>query len=457
MRLNFTNKSNGNILIMLVITFPFLVLMVAAYLSLSTSSYNLARQDQLHTQAQLSADAAVDYGVSQLNANTAWTGTSSDVVVQNDGYSKSTFTVSVTTNSPSSKTLVVTGKSYWPVNSASPRSTVKLSADMRPVESGNYSIISGEGGLIMNNAAKIVGGDVFIDGTVSLANTAQIGLSTNAVNVTVAHQACPVPADATYPRVCNSGENGQPISIQNQAHIYGDVKANNQTSGAGMTNPGLTASSGVSPQPLPTYDRDAQKAAVATTITGAAASCNGTQTRTWAANTKITGDVSISTKCKVTVQGNVWITGNLSMANTSQMIVADSLGATRPVVMIDGSIGATFSNSSALISNSVKTGFEIITFWSAAGCSPNCSTVTGTSLYNSRNITTISLSNSAEGAQTIFYAYWSEVMINNSGQIGALIGQTVSLANTGTITFGTSTQTGGTSFWVLNGYIHIYN
>src|SRR5207244_1796990 len=98
----------------------------------------------------------------------------------------------------------------------------------------------------------------------------------------------------------------QPISLNNAAHIYGKVTATNQTSGSGMTSPGLQSGT-VDPEPLPTYDRAAQKAAVANTITGAAASCSGNgSTKIWPANTKIIGNVSVSNKCKVTVEGDVW-------------------------------------------------------------------------------------------------------------------------------------------------------
>ncbi|MEX1995256.1 MAG: hypothetical protein WD887_00560, partial [Candidatus Saccharimonadales bacterium] len=282
-------------------------------------------------------------------------------------------------------------------------------------------------------------------------------LTTNPVNVSVAHQTCPNPVNATYPQLCASGENGVPISIQNTAHIYGTVKANNQVSGTGMSDPGLTASSGVSAQALPAHDRDAQQAAVATTITGSAASCSGSQTRSWAANTKITGDVSIKNNCVVTVSGNIWITGKLEVENSAQIIVADSLGATRPDVMVDGPIGAVFKNSAKLKSNSTGTGFRILTYYSKASCSPECSEVTGQDLYDSRSETTINLDNSAEGPQTIFYARWTRVLISNSGQIGALVGQTVELKNSGTITFG-STVGGETSrFWIIDTYRRVFD
>jgi len=317
-------------------------------------------------------------------------------------------------------------------------------------------LVTGEGGLVMSNSSKIVSGDVFVNGTVDLSNSAQIGLSTNPVNVEVADQACPQPPDSTYPRVCESGESDEPININNSAHIYGTVKATNQTDGSGMSDTGLVPDSTVAPEPLPTYDRDAQKAAVAINQTGSQASCSNSQTRTWEANTKITGNVNISNKCKVTVKGDIWITGNLNVSNSSEMIVDDSLGSTIPNIMVDGSSGAVFSNKSELVSNSSGTGFEIYTFYSKASCSPDCASVTGTDLADSRIVTTISLSNNSSAPNTIFYAYWSQVQISNSGQIGAIIGQTVRLSNSSAITFGNSTELGGPTTWVVDGYRRLY-
>lgn len=444
------NNERGSILLVFIITLPFLILVVVSYTQLAFTSYSVGRSDQFHTSAQLAADAGVDYAIQQIANNNSWAGTSGEIELQNDGKIRTTYTASVT-SSADLKTISVTGKTYWPLGTSTPRRSVSLLVDMRPVTSGSYSVVSGAGGLFMSNSSKIVGGDVFINGEIQMSNTAQIGLSTTPVNVHVAHQTCPVPANSTYPRVCNSNENGQPISISNQAKIYGEVRATNQTNGSGMSNPGLIAGSTAAPQALPTYDRAAQKAAVASTITGSAASCSGNQTRTWVTNTKITGDVNISNQCKVTVEGNVWITGNLNISNSAQMIVSNTLGATRPNIMIDGSNGANFSNSSQLVSNTSNTGFFIYTFYSTASCSPDCTSVTGADLANSRSRTTISLNNSSSAPHSIFYSYWTQVTVSNSGQIGALVGQTIRLSNTGTITFGSSTGTGNT-VWVPQGY-----
>jgi len=449
-------EQSGYVLISIIIVLPFLLLIVAFYLQLATSSYSVARKDQLRTHAQFGADAGADFAVQQLNADDEWDGTTSPIELHNDGKTRVTYESSVE-DIGDNKTITATGRTYSPVTHTSPDANVTIKVDLRPVSTGEFSLVGGVGGLELSNSAKIIGGSVYVNGEISMKNSSQIGLTTNPVNVFVANQACPSPADSTYPQLCASGENNDPITIENPAQIYGNVTANHQFDGSMMSSEGLVGSSGVEALPLPAYDREAQKAAVATTIDGSAASCSGSQTRTWTANTKITGNVSIANNCVVTVQGNVWITGTLTTRNSNQVVVADSLGETIPTIMVDGAAGAKFYNSTRLVSNSSGTGFQIITYHSAAGCSPDCTDVSGTDLFDSKNITTLELDNSAEGAKTIFYARWSQVTINNSGQIGALVGQTVSLKNSGTITFGTSIEGVGETFWVIDSYRRSYD
>lgn len=455
------DNQRGSVLLAFVIMLPFLILIGSYYIDLSVSSFSLARRGQLQTHAQVSADAGVDYAMQQINLNDSWAGTGGEVqLMPTTNGVRTTYDVTVADTGTDEKTISSTGRSYRN-SSTTPESSITVEAILRPVSSGEYSVVSGVGGLIMSNNSKILGGDVLINGKVTLSNSAQIGLSTNPVTLEVAHYTCPPGSSpgSSYPRYCNSGEDGQPISLSNSARIYGTVKANNQTSGTGMSSPGLQTPhclvSGGTPsgpncitaQPLPPHDRDAQKAAVSTTLTGGAAGCSS-GTKSWPANLKITGDVSISNSCKLTVNGNVWITGRLTVSNSADMIVANSLGTTRPVVMVDGT-KADFVNSAELKSNTSNTGFMIINYMSDAACSPDCPDVTGNDLYNSRNDERIELSNSSEGPNTIFYARWTKVKVSNSGQIGALVGQTVDISNSGTITFGTSTGT-GTSFWVID-------
>lgn len=447
-------EQRGAILISLILSFPFLILIALFYMSLATASLQIAVKDQSQTHSQFAADAGIDVSLKEINIDNSWLGSGTEVVLHDEPAVRTTYQTSVVDNGSSRKTVTSVGRTYKPSSSGTTVSVVRIVAELRSVKSGEYSVVGGVGGLIMSNSAKILGGDVFINGTVSLSNTAQIGLTASPVNLSVAHKNCPNPSDATYPRICNSGENGQPIALSNDSKIYGNVKANNQTNGANMFNPGLTASSGIAAQELPAHDRNAQKAAITSTIAAADASCS-TGTKTWAANLKIIGDVTVSGTCKITVDGNVWITGKFNMTNSSQIIVNDALGSTRPIIMFDGD-NAKFSNSALLKSNVNATGFMIIAYKSNALCSPDCAGVTGTELFNSQGVIRIELDNYASGPNTIFYARWSKVKVGNNGQLGALIGQTVELSNNSTITFGTSTGT-GTSFWVLDTYRRKFN
>jgi hypothetical protein len=450
------SAQSGSALISIIVVLPFLILITSIYMQLAVSSLTVARKDQSQTFSQFTTDAGIDLALQYVNQDPAWTGTGGEVVLQNENNVRTTYDVTVVQNNPNSRTLTSVGRTYRPATSTTPATSRTIQVDLRPIASGTYSIVTGVGGLFMSNSAKIVGGDVLVNGEIEMSNTAQIGLTTNPVKVEVAHQNCPVPATTAYPRLCNSSESGQPISISNPARIYGTVRANNQTDGSRMSNPGLVSGT-VTAGALPTHDRTAQKSAVnltnpAQNPSGASSSCSGNNTtRTWNANIRIVGDVSISGSCKVTIMGNVWITGKLSMSNSAQLIVSNTLGTIMPDLMVDG-VSAQLSNSAMIVSNSSSTGVRLITYWSRASCSPDCADVTGPSLYNSRNDETISLSNSSSATESILYSKWTRVSLNNTGGVGALIGQTVNLSNSATVTFGSSVSTGGTKFWVIDGY-----
>ncbi len=459
-------QENGFIIASLIITTTLVVAVGAAVTSLIINSHTLARRETFRLGAQLAADSAADRAIAELNNDSNWTGTGGEIDLYTGAGYKTTYEVAVSAGaSPSSKVIDVTGYAYYPSTAVSPTKTREYSIDVRSIGSatGTYSIVTGVGGLIMNNSAKIVDGDVYVNGIITMTNTAQIGLSSNSVDVKAAHQSCPTSGGATYPAVCTSGE---PISISNSAHIYGIVCATNQTNGSGMSNSGLDAScADPPPLALPNHDRDIQKANVTTTTSDAYyTNCNSnTATRIWPGGLKIVGDVVIQKKCEITIEGDVWITGNLTMSNSAKMIVSDTivLGGTNtvdadyPTVMVDGSIGIQIGNSAQIIANASDVGVQLITYWSTAGCSPDCTDVTGQDLFDSSDFTTIYLEQSAQAPASILYAKWSQVDLNNGGDIGALIGQKVKLRNSAAVTFGASVSGGGGSSpvtWLVKNY-----
>lgn len=443
---------HGFILLSILLSTTVLTLMGIAALQLVSSNLRAAKAEQSRVNAQLAADAGLDDAISKLNANNNWSGSGSAQTLYSSDRFRTTYQTSVADGSePTQKFISVEAHTYVPASSSTPTHTRKYVVEVRGVTAGDYSVVTGVGGLELANSSKILGGSVYVNGRITMSNTAQIGTTTNSVNVRAAHASCPVPPNATYPRVCAGGENGQPITINNSARIYGEVQATNQTNGSGMVNPGLVTGS-PAPINLPTYDRAAQMNAVTTTHSGGL-NC-WQQNMTWPANYRINGNVTIG-KCNITVTGNVWITGNFNMSNQSKLIVANSLGTTKPVIMIDGKNISPWQ--SEFTSNSSGTGFRVIAYWSTRPCSysTNVATlcnVTGADLYNSSSEQTIALGQTA-GPNSEFFAPYTKIDLNNTGNIGAVAGQTIKMSNSSTITFGTTVAGGGNiEGWVVTSY-----
>ena len=460
------NQQGGFILPVLLITGVMIVLMIIAVSGETVTNHTTAIHANYAVDAQLAADAGLDNAMNKMNTVPGWSGDGSEITLFSDATHniKTTYNVVATnTADPTKETLTVTGRTYSPISASTPKVTRKYAMDINAVTSGNgsASVSSGVGGLILNSNAKISGGDVVVNGKITMSNNSQIGLSTNAVNVRVAHQSCPSPPDSTYPQVCGAG-NGEPISMGNGAKIYGNVQATNQVTGTNMFNPGLIAGSTFSPVTLPPFDRTTFKNTVnasGASLTGVQASTCSGGTVNWVANVKITGNVAIPVNCIVKINGNTWVSGNLTFGNNAKLAVQNSLGATMPDIVVDGSAGVTISNNGTVVPNSSNTGLEIVTFWSAAPCSPDCSTVTGTNLFNSQSVVTINLSNNGAAPASVLYAYWSKASISNNGAIGAVAGQTVQLSNNAVINF-TSSVPGSSNLivtWVKRGYMRLYN
>lgn len=449
------------------------VIMYAASMALSYS--NIANRETYKVNAQMAADAGIDQALALLNTSgiASFNGAElNETELLNAGKYRTTYIKSIADGATADeKTLLVIGKTYAPANASVPTAERRYKVDIRAVTSGNTpaSVVSGVGGLILNGNAKITGGDVVVNGTITVNNNAQIGLSTNPVNVRAAHQSCPVTFGPTYPSVCASGENGQPITANGL--IYGNVQAQNQTNGANMYLPGLTANYAQVVQ-VPLYDRPAHKSAVTSTYSSNdddIECVNGKAT--WLANIKISGNVSLSNNCTITVNGNVWITGNLTFGNGSKIKIAESASTTRPVIMIDGKTGLVFSNNSSIVNNSLGTGVSFVTSWWNTDTGSNggftcggiadpldCTNVTGLALYSSQNTKTIDFSNNATAPGSIFRSSWSKTYIANNGQLGAVSGQTVELGNNAVVNF-TSYVPGSDNLlitWAKRGYMRIY-
>lgn len=471
-----STNQRGFILPVLLFTITLIITLLAFVGSLSLTTYNLSTREAYKVNAQLAADAGLDVGIHEFNMDNSWAGTSGEVTLLDSPGLRTTYETHILPGASTDQRIVsVTARTYSPSSSTTPKITRRYEVDLRAITSGvgPSSVVSGVGGLIMESNAKITGGDVVVNGTIELSSNAQIGLSStpvsNAVNVRVPHMNCPSPVTSAYPRLCGTGENGEPITIGTNAKIYGDVKANNQTNGANMSNPGLTASSGVEEFVLPDYDRTAHKNSVTVANTYNASdpsiTCGANQTKSWPAvsSLKIVGDVTLGPNCKLTIKGNVWITGRLRIRSNARIIVDNALGTTMPVFMIDGQDGLLLDSNGVVQPNSTGIGIYFITYWSSA-CSiggetpPDCSNITGSALKNSQNTVTIHLDSNGSAPGSILYARWSRVFVESNGAIGAVAGQSIQLGSNAVINF-TASLPGSdnlTVTWVKRGYMRVF-
>ncbi len=292
-----------------------------------------------------------------------------------------------------------------------------------------------------------------------------IGTSSNPAHVWVSGYGCGT--GAAYPALCSgtTGQSDLPIYVNGPAQVFGDVHSPNMTGANAdavetrgqMTLNGLV--DGIAPtKPLPDNERSTvmSRNSFNNSDPSSADCANNANTKTWNAGSHFTGDVTLnSSNCTVTIKGDIWIDGGLTIRNYSELVV-DPSATSPPVIMIDGQSGFRAFNYSSLQTNSNNIGFHVNTYWSSAGaCNITCPTPTGQDLLNSTNTDTIVFNNNFTGADSQFYAVWSGINVANSTVVGALVGQKITLSNSGFITIGpASTILTGT--WDVKYWEQIY-
>lgn len=453
-----TNNQSGFALPLTVILIVTLMIAATASAAFSLQFYKDTNEGPDRSQALLAAEAGVEFAVQELNQTPQGDGVIAQTnLANNDSQGRVTYQTTAVSGSQNERTITSVGRVYVPANSSQPIHTRTVEATIVGTSDGGAATVRAGQRLTISGGASIANGTVNVNGTLVMSGGTRIGSAQTPVNVNVAHNSCPTTANASYPIACTSG---QPIAITWGQSIYGDVKANNQTTGQQfMSMPGLTASSGVASQRLDgawlltTHNRDNQKAAATTTISASAASCtSGNGTRTWQANTRITsGNVNVSSNCKVTILGDVWIQGNLNLSGDGDIRVSPSV-TSRPDIMIDGSNGLNMSGSGKILANNNDIGVRVLTYYSTASCTPECDDVTGTSLASSETRTTINLSGGNNNAPaSTFHAVWTQVNLGSGVSVGSLVGQRIAMSGAGNVTFGGDLSS-GEKVWTIKNY-----
>ncbi len=475
-RFRLNSDDRGWLLVSAIVMIIFLTGIGIAISQLVTLQYQNARLEEYTQNAQLTAEAGIEQTVNQLNIdntfcgfNSSCSGYPAQTFFNNAVQGMGVFTTTISDNTGGSKTIISTGEVYRNATDTTPYVTRAVKVVVVGTKSSGPSVYSGPGGLILGGNANITNSNVYVGGTITMNGNSQIGTYNQPVKVSAANYACPVPADSTYPSMCDSS-NYQPIIFNsNNPLIYGTVCANGQTSTGPNNNiqtgnpslgfQGLNPSSCGLPiaynSPTSYYNaanRTTQISAVTNTQDGSSA-CS----TPWTANTEFTGDVSLTGHCNITISGPIYITGNLSIGSSVTITVASSVTSI-PTVLVDGTINV--NGSAQMLANSSGIGIQFITFKSADSCttatgSSYCQNLTGTDLYNSQTEQNILINGRVNLPGMIFDAYWSEVVLSGSGNLGAALGQTVYLDGNGSVIFGTQLDS-GTQTWTITSYEPYY-
>ncbi|MDQ3123950.1 MAG: hypothetical protein M3Q14_04700 [bacterium] len=447
-------KDQRGIVLMTVLLIALLLTFVGMSLAqLAISQFVRTTRNVAVANSLLLAEAGIEQTLNQINIDNSFPGYPAEQeFFNNDKQGRGTFQTEITTGTSGNERLILsTGRTYR-YNTGELISTRKIKVSIVGTSSSDYNVYTGPGGLILGGTSTLANSDVYVNGFINISGDAGIGTVNNPLLVNVANKQCPTGSNPgpTYPTICTGST--QPVTAGGNG-IYGTVCATGQTnsanifpgSGGSGLIPGCTAPI-VAP---PTYDRNAHIARMDTegNPTAATYQCNGN--KTWPDNLKLIGNVSIDkNSCNLTITGDVYITGNLVMKNHGRIRVADNL-ATQPVIVVDGTIST--NNSIAVLPNNLGIGIRFISFKSAASCSPGCTDVTGTDLYNSQNLTTVDVKSNGGSPGTMMQAYWGKIYVAGNGAMGAAMGQTIEMYGTGDLIFGTNLSS-GESTWTIRSY-----
>lgn len=208
--MNHNENHSGFILIAIMILTFFIIVTGTATAQLTFSNLRAAELDTHRLNAQLAADAGLDDAIDKINQGVTsgvdWYGTAgSEIAVTTQSTYRTTYQALVTDTmlgGDDRKSLTVTGRTYTPASATTATSSRTYEVSLRPIRSSGNAVTTGVGGLFMENSSMVIGGGVVVNGRIDMNNSAQIGLSTQPIDVYVAHHSCPIGGGASYPSLC---------------------------------------------------------------------------------------------------------------------------------------------------------------------------------------------------------------------------------------------------------------
>ncbi|MDB5244446.1 MAG: hypothetical protein JWN18_316 [Parcubacteria group bacterium] len=410
-----TLQTRGYILLLSLIFLGIFFVIASAYVSSITSSLKNARYAVQSTAALSLAEAGIDKAAYELNQNPSYTGETDTPL------GGGTFTVTTATIDSGTKRITAVG--YIP-NRLNPivKKTVVANVGLGDATVAfHYGIQSGEGGFTLSNSSKIIG-NVFSGGAV-------IGSGGNYIYGDVVSSG---PSGLVYGIHATSSVYAHTIGSAGVATVvdknaYYTTKTN--TTVSGTSYPGSVDQDAV---PLPISDaqisdweNQAEAGGLATCSSGTYQISSGSVT---IGPLKIPCNFVVSGSAVVTVAGHIWVTGNITIQNSSLIKMSPSLGATNVAIIADNPAdqltGSLVSvRNTASFQNSGTSGSYVFLI------SQN------KSAENGGSVTAIDLGNSASAL--VAYAAHGLIPLANSVSLKEATAYKITLQNTASVTYDT--------------------
>lgn len=345
----------------------------------------------------------------------------------------STATTIITSVGNSEKSIVSSGDSFRRVRNISAGLIVSNGVSF------NYGLQVGNGGFELENSSKIIG-NVYSGGKIEGENS----------NI--------IEGD-----VVSSGVNGRIVGVNATGNVYAHSISNSSvgkdayyqnitnTTVAGTKHPG-SPDQGDVPMPIPdTVVTSWEQEAVAGGMISSPCPYKITSNKTLGP-VKITCDVEISGSPTITLNGPVWVTGNIIFSNSAVIKVASSLGSKSVVVIADKPSNRITSsqidiNNSSIFQGSGQNGSYVLLL------SQNNAAELGAP--KGENVA-INIQNTAGGALLV-YAGHGEIQLSNSARLKEVTAFRVHAKNTASVIYETGLASllftsGPSGAWTVKGW-----
>ncbi len=411
-------RSEGGYVLLLALVFLGIFFMTAtAYLSSVTSSARSARFDIANAQALAIAEAGMDEAAYQLNQNPSYSGETNTIL------GNGIFTITVSTIDSNTKHITATGyvpSSSSPLATKTIKATIGLNSDLI---SFHYGIQSGNGGFHLENSSTVTG-NVFSGGSV-------IGDSQNDIFGDIVSSG---PSGLVYGIHANNGSvyahtigNSSKSTIIDKNAYYATTKVNTTVKGTSYPNSTDQASTSlpISDAQISQWETEAAAGGTATCSGGTYSISSGSATL---GPIKIPCDLTISNSSIVTINGHLWVTGNITVQNSATVKMAAALGAQNVAIIADdpsdqlNGSRITVANTATFVNSGTTGSFVFL-------ISQNRSAESG------GGVAAFSLSNSASAL--VAYAAHGLIPLGNSVSLKEVTAYEINLQNSANVTYDT--------------------